>query len=297
MKDGRRLVSRAILAATVSGLVLVLGVPAAQAAAPAITSFNPTSGPIGTSVQINGTGFQDTSVVSGVTFNGVAATFTVNSDVMITATVPAGATDGAIAVTDSEGTATSATNFDVTPSPMPTLTSFNPTSGAVGTSVVITGTGFTGASAVTFGGTAATAFTINSDTQITATVPTGATTGPIVVTTPGGTATSTTDFTVGTGGPATHDRSVTLNLKKHLVAKGQVNSGFGACESGVKVKIQRNKNGNWKTIATDTTNGNGSYKQQIADKKGRYRSLVPKFSPDADNRCSKDVSPVKKHKH
>ena len=65
----------------------------------------------------------------------------------------------------------------------------------------------------------------------------------------------------------------------------------------MKVKIQRNKNGNWKTIATDTTSGNGNYKEQIADKNGRYRSIVPKFSPDADNTCSKDVSPVKKHKH
>lgn len=274
-----------------------LGVPAAYAAAPTVTSFNPTSGPIGTSVVITGTGFQDSSVATAVTFNGTAATsFTVDSNVQITATVPAGATDGAIAVTDTEGTGTSATSFDVTPSPVPTITSFNPTSGAVGTSVVITGTGFTGATAVTFGGTAATTFTVNSDTQVTATVPTGATTGPIAVTTPGGTATSSAAFTVGTGGPTTHDRSVTLTLKKHLVAKGQVNSAFAACESGVKVKIQRNKNGNWKTIATDTTSGNGNYKKQIADKKGRYRSIVPKFSPDADNTCSKDVSPVKKHK-
>ncbi len=380
MKDGRRLVSRAILAGTLGMSLLVLGVPAAQAAAPTITSFNPTSGVIGTSVQINGTGFQDTSVVSAVTFNGTAATsFTVNSDVLITATVPLGATDGPIAVTDTEGTATSATNFDVTPSPVPTITSFNPTSGPVGTVVVITGTGFTGATAVTFGGIAATTFTVDSNTQITATVPAGATTGPIAVTTPGGTATSATNFTVGSpvptitsfnptsgpvgtvvvitgtgftgatavtfggiaattftvdsntqitatvpagavdgpiavttpggtatsatnfdvtgGAPTVHDRSVTLDLSKHLVAKGEVNSGFDACESGVDVKIQRNKNGNWKTIANDTTSNNGSYKAQIGDNEGKYRALVPKFSPDTDNRCVKDVSPVKKHKH
>ena len=298
MKGKRTLIPRAILAAAVGATVLlVLGIYPAQAAAPTITSFNPTSGPIGTSVQINGTGFQDTSIVSTVTFNGVMATFTVNSDVLITATVPAGATDGTIAVTDTEGTATSATSFDVTPSPVPTITSFNPTSGAVGTSVVITGTGFLGTSAVTFGGTAATTFTIDSDTQITVTVPTGAATGPIVVTTPGGTATSSTDFTVGPSGPTKHDRSVTLNLKKHLVAKGQVNSAFGACESGVSVKIQRNKNGQWKTIATDSTSANGNYKEEVKDKSGKYRALVPKFSPDPDDVCRKDVSPVRKHKH
>jgi hypothetical protein len=182
-----------ILLATAVTL-LALDMPAAWAAAPTITSFNPTSGPIGTSVQINGTGFNDSSVVTAVAFNGAAATFTVDSDVLITATVPAGATDGNIEVTDSEGTAMSATNFDVT-SPLPTITSFTPTSGPVGTSVVITGTGFTGATSVTFNGVSA-AFIFNSDVQITATVPASATTGPIRVMTPGGTATSSTNFTV-----------------------------------------------------------------------------------------------------
>jgi uncharacterized protein (TIGR03437 family) len=62
--------------------------------------------------------------------------------------------------------------------------------------VTITGTGLTGATKVTFGGVAATVFTVDSSTQITATVPTGAVTGPIVVTTPGGTTVSTTTFTV-----------------------------------------------------------------------------------------------------
>ena len=78
----------------------------------------------------------------------------------------------------------------------PTLTSFAPTSGPVGTSVTLTGTGFTGASSVAFNGTSAPGYTINSDTQITVAVPTGATTGTIAVTTPGGTATSTSSFTV-----------------------------------------------------------------------------------------------------
>jgi hypothetical protein len=45
-------------------------------------------------------------------------------------------------------------------------------------------------------GTVAATFTVNSDTQVTATVPTGAVTGKISITTPGGTAMSTTNFTV-----------------------------------------------------------------------------------------------------
>ena len=78
----------------------------------------------------------------------------------------------------------------------PTLTSLSPTSGPVGTSVVLTGTGFTGATAVAFNGTAAPGFVVNSATQITVSVPAGASTGAISVTTPSGTATSSAVFTV-----------------------------------------------------------------------------------------------------
>jgi len=77
---------------------------------------------------------------------------------------------------------------------VPTIASFAPVSGPVGMPVVIAGTDFTGASAVAFNGTAA-AFTVNSATQITATVPAGASAGPITVTTANGPVTSTAVFT------------------------------------------------------------------------------------------------------
>src|SRR5437773_1472528 len=157
---------------------------------PAITSFTPMSGRVGTSVTINGTGFTG---ATAVTFNGSTASFTLASDTTIQATVPVGATTGPISVTTPGGTTTSANNFTVVPPPA--ITSFTPMSGRVGTRLTINGTGFTGATAVTFNGSTA-SFTVASDTTIQATVPVGATTGPISVTTPGGTTTSANNFTV-----------------------------------------------------------------------------------------------------
>jgi hypothetical protein len=86
----------------------------------------------------------------------------------------------------------------------PTITSFTPNNACSGsgTSVVITGTNFTGASAVRFNGVSATSYTVNSATQITATLPVGATTSAISVTTAGGTATSSSAFTVNIVPPA-----------------------------------------------------------------------------------------------
>lgn len=72
---------------------------------------------------------------------------------------------------------------------------FTPASGTVGTAVTITGTGFNGSTAVTFN-TVPASFTVESDTEISATVPAAATSGPIAVTTPGGVVTSGTPFVV-----------------------------------------------------------------------------------------------------
>src|SRR5438445_93801 len=202
-------------------------------APPTISDFTPASGPVGTSVQINGSNF---SGASSVTFNNVAATYAVSSPTVIQATVPSGAGSGRIGVTTAGGTATSTSNFTVTRPPPPartisdstaptglttvaapagtvssvsnytatarppTITSFPAALALVGTSVQINGTNFSGASAVTFGSKSAT-YAVSSPTLIQVTVPAGATTGPISVTTPGGTVSSVSNFTVTASPP------------------------------------------------------------------------------------------------
>src|SRR5580698_2275641 len=157
---------------------------------PQIASFAPTSGVVGTSVTITGVSLTQTTAV---TIGTKPASFAVDSDTQITATVPAGAKTGTtIIVTTAGGTATSKAKFTV----VPEVTSFTPTSGPTGTSVTISGNSFTGTTKVTFGGVAATSYKAKSDTTVDALVPTGAVTGPIAVTTAGGTGTSTTKFTV-----------------------------------------------------------------------------------------------------
>jgi hypothetical protein len=146
-------------------------------ATPAITAVSPASGPStgGTTVTITGTGFTG---ATKVTFGGVAATsFTVNSATKITAVSPAGIVGvRTVRVTTPVGETPVVTADDFTyTSPTPAITALSPTSGPSngGTTVTITGTGFTGATKVTFGGVAAPSFTVDSATKITAVSPAG----------------------------------------------------------------------------------------------------------------------------
>lgn len=87
--------------------------------------------------------------------------------------------------------------------PKPTIAAFSPSSGGVGTTVTVTGTHFVGVSAVRFNGAAA-SFSVQSGTSLTAVVPAGSTTGPVSVTTSGGTAVSGSAFTVTFPTPIRH---------------------------------------------------------------------------------------------
>jgi hypothetical protein len=148
----------------------------ASTPAPSVTSLGTASGSTagGTSVTISGSHFTGATAVS---FGGVAATsFTVNSDTSITAIASPQAA-GTVDVTVTTPLGTSATSssdrFTYTAAPAPSVTSLGTTSGSTGggTSVTISGSNFTGATGVFFGGLAATSFTVNSDTSITAIAP------------------------------------------------------------------------------------------------------------------------------
>ena len=156
---------------------------------PQFTSFSPAAGTVGSTVTLTGVSLTQTS---SVTIGGKAATFKVVSDKEVTAVVPAAAKSAQNIVITTAGGSASKGTFAVEPK----ITSFTPTSGPVGTEVKITGTTFTGTTKVAFGGVDATSFEVVNDSQVDAIVPSGAKTGAIQITTPGGTGTSTTSFTV-----------------------------------------------------------------------------------------------------
>jgi len=159
---------------------------------PVITGLSPDFGPVGTSVTVSGTMFGSTQGTSTVTFNGVTATPTSWGPMTVIAPVPVGVTSGPVVVTVA-GVASNSSVFTVGPG----ISSVNPVSGAPGTSVTITGSGFgltQGTSVVTFNGVTATPSTW-SNTSIVVPVPATASTGAIVVTV-GGVASNGVNFTV-----------------------------------------------------------------------------------------------------
>jgi Bacterial Ig domain/IPT/TIG domain len=149
---------------------------------PKINSLTPGSGSVGTSVTITGTTFGATQGTSTVTFNGAAATPTSWSATSISVPVPAAATSGLVVVTVA-GQASNGVNFTVPP----VISSLTPNGGLPGTNITVSGSGFgatQGTGTITFNGTAATP-TSWGVSSIVVPVPTGATTGNVVVTVQG----------------------------------------------------------------------------------------------------------------
>lgn len=143
--------------------------------APTVAAISPAQGleAGGNKVAITGGPFLGGSGATAVSFGGVLATsFTVDSDSQITAVAPAQtARTVDVTVANANGTsATSAADQYVYHTAMPAVSSLSPSSGVSsgGTTVVITGTSLSTTTAVYFGGTAASSFTVDSDTQVTA---------------------------------------------------------------------------------------------------------------------------------
>lgn len=149
--------------------------------APTLSSFSPAVATSGTQVIIRGTNFTGATQVS---FGGTPAqSFTVQSATEIRAFVGAGAS-GAVTVITPSGNA-SKTGFTYLANPLPSITSFSPTSASVGQTVTILGTYFTGATQVFMGNTSV-PFTLHHSGRITVVVPSNAASGVIQVVTPTG---------------------------------------------------------------------------------------------------------------
>ena len=164
-----------------------------------IAAVSPSTGTTagGTTIAITGTNFTGTTAVS---LGGTPVkSFTITSATTITAVTAAAATAGpvTIAVTTPSGTVTSSTNLFTYSVPPPTITAVSPKVGATagGTTLTLTGTNLTGATAVSVGGTPVTSFAITNATTLTAVTPAHAA-GPvtIAVTTPAGSVTSSTNL-------------------------------------------------------------------------------------------------------
>jgi hypothetical protein len=156
------------------------------AEAPTVSGVSPTQGAPGSTVEVSGTNFTGINVVTDVKVGGDEASFRVNSSTSLDFVVPSDADTGAVTVTNCAGTASTSPTFTVEAGP--SISGTSPTHGGFGTEVTITGSGFTGVTSVKFNSKADSTFSVDSDSQITAHVPSGAATnstthpGSVVVT-------------------------------------------------------------------------------------------------------------------
>jgi hypothetical protein len=165
----------------------------------------------GTSVSLtwtNGTGALGASVFRDTTTKLWAGGWPNPTPTSFTDTgVSSGTHTYAVADYNSSGygptSATVSVSVNAAPPPAPTVTLVNPLAGPGGTPVTISGTNFTGATAVAFGANPATNFTVNNVTTITATAPPGSGTVDVRVTTPTGVSTTNANdqFTYSSGSP------------------------------------------------------------------------------------------------
>ncbi|MDX2129098.1 MAG: FG-GAP-like repeat-containing protein [Chloroherpetonaceae bacterium] len=152
-----------------------------------ITSFTPSSGGRGQSVQISGQDFSPVPSENSVRFGSVDAVVTSSTDSQINTTVPSGltpSTNVTISVAVRGGTRVNAsTQFSVL-QPVPIIASFTPVTANPGQSITIRGSNFSTTASqnrISFGGVSAAATSVQGDTTLIVTVPTGATYAPLTL--------------------------------------------------------------------------------------------------------------------
>jgi hypothetical protein len=202
------------------------------ASPPTVTGVSPSSGPTagGTSVTITGTSLTGATAVK---FGATNASITANTATSITATSPAG-TPGSVDITvvTTGGTSATGASDQFTYAAVPTVTNISPASGPIagGTSVIITGSNLLAATAVKFGGTNASGYTVNSATQITATAPASAPgVVDITVVTAGGTSdTSSADQFSYVTAPTVTTQAASVIAATSATGNGNITATNGA---------------------------------------------------------------------
>lgn len=172
------------------------------------------------------------------------------------------------------------------PAPVGSLTGFRPLRGQVGHRVILTGSHLTGATRVMFGRVRA-SFTIDSDTQITTTVPDGATSGPILVRLAEGTFSSVMEYVVK------HTRRVTLTMNDDATF-GQVSvvDGYYRGRQDMPIVVERLHWGRWLRVARARTRPDGSFGMRAMHAPGHYRAVAPWVRLSTNDVCMGAVSEV-----
>jgi hypothetical protein len=158
-----------------------------------VTAFVPLAAAVGTDIVINGANLTGATLITFTGPSTPTATATLVTPTSLHAVVPAGAVTGPVSVTNPIATGISSAGFTV----LPKIISFTPASGAVGAEVIVTGTSLRLLSdPVVKVGTVTAMVTSSTGTELRFTIPAGAVTAKIAITTADGTATSATSLTV-----------------------------------------------------------------------------------------------------
>ena len=262
----------------IAGLLAIIIVPVSGAMA--ILSVQPSSATTNGGTEVTITAAQDTHFIgaSSVKIAGFAATiFNVTSDTTITVVTPAGDTGAAdivISTPHGEVIATGVFSYSTEdqslppyPPPAPVFTGLTPVTGpeAGGTSVTITGSGFTGATQVTISGARSNGFSVIRDTEIVAVTPAGtAGSVDIIISTPQGDATGTGVFTY-------QSTNTVAGSKYSLSGFSGIAPAYGSTTGGEAVTIT----GSQFTGASSVTIGGSSATSVVVISDNQITAITP----------------------